>query len=121
MDDAFEILNVWKRSRRLAIDIHETFSTCNDYGIKSQITRAAASIPSSIAEGYERNSGKDFVNLLLLARESCTELQTQLSICEEISLIEMETASKLEQETREIHGILQGLIQYYKNKIKIDP
>ena len=114
MDDVYAILNVWKRSRRLAIDIYEIFSYCNDYGIKNRITHAAASIPANLAEGYERNSGNDFVNLLLLASESCVELQTQLLICKDISLIDRETASNLEQEILEISGILKKLIHQYK-------
>jgi len=114
MDDAFAILNVWKRSRRLAINIYEIFSNCNDYGIKNRITHAAASIPTNLAEGYERKSGNDFASLLLLASESCEELQAQLLICEDSSLIDKKTASKLEQEILEISGILQELALHYK-------
>ena len=115
MDDAFAILNVWKRSRRLAITICEIFSNCKEYGIKNRIIHAAASIPANLAEGYERNLGIDFINLLLLARESCLEMQTQLLICKDIRLIETETASVLEQEILEISGLLQELVHFYQN------
>lgn len=115
MDDAFAILNVWKRSRRLAVNICEIFSNCKDNGIKNRIIHAAASIPTNLAEGYERNLGNDFVNLLLLSRESCMEMQSQLLICKDIRLIETETASKLEQEVLEISGLLQELVHFYKH------
>ena len=113
MDDTFAILNVWKRSRRLAINIYEIFSNCNDQGIKNRITHAADSIPTNLAEGYEQNSGDDFVKLLLLASEACVELHTQLLVCENTSLINKEITSKLEQEILEISGILQGLVHHY--------
>ncbi len=55
MDDALHSLQVWTRSRQLAVEIYKIFHNCKDYGFKDQITRAAVSVPSNIAEGYERN------------------------------------------------------------------
>ena len=54
-----ETLEVWKRSCRLASEIYKYFSTFNDYGFKDQVTRSALSIPSNIAEGFERDGKKD--------------------------------------------------------------
>jgi len=55
--DAFEKLDVWKRSCRLSVDVYGALRSCRDYGIRDQITRSALSVPSNIAEGYERDSG----------------------------------------------------------------
>lgn len=89
------------------------FANCRDYGFKDQITRAAVSIPSNIAEGFERNSTKEFINYLRIARGSCAELRTQLYIGEEINYIELQAAQSLQQEALEISKMLQGLINHY--------
>lgn len=116
MEDALNSLDVWRRSKKLAVDIYGILNKCKDYGFKDQITRAAVSVPSNIAEGYERNSKKDFSNYLRIARGSCAELRTQLYIGQEIGLIEDNIAERLQQEALEISKMLQGLINRYKNK-----
>ena len=57
---SFEDLEVWKRACRLAVRVYDILRDCRDYGLKDQMTRAAVSIASNIAEGAERNSGPDF-------------------------------------------------------------
>lgn len=54
--NSFEELDAWKRACRLAVRIYESLRNCHDYGLKDQMTRAAVSIASNIAEGAERNS-----------------------------------------------------------------
>jgi len=56
---SFEELEVWKVSCRLAIRVYADLRTCKDYGLKDQMTRAAVSIASNIAEGAERTTGPD--------------------------------------------------------------
>ena len=76
--DAFENLKVWKRSSRLCANLYKAFSESRDWEFKSQITRSALSIPSNIAEGYERNSTNEYMRFLKIAKGSCGELRTQL-------------------------------------------
>lgn len=109
--EAFEQLDVWKRSCRLCVEIYRAFRSCRDYGFKDQIGRAALSIPSNIAEGYERNSSKEFARFLGIAKGSCGELRTQLYIGAEIGLLERTRAAKFVEETGEISRMLQGLIR----------
>jgi len=101
-------------SRQLTVDIYKSFSTCRDFGFKDQITRAAVSIPSNIAEGFERNSKKDFSNFLRYARGSCAELRTQLYIGQDIGLIDKVTAERLQDEALQLSKMLQGLINKYQ-------
>ena len=70
MKDAgkFEDLEVRKRSVRLCADIYKPFKHSKDFGFKDQITRSALSIPSNIAEGYERESNKEIANFLDYAK-----------------------------------------------------
>jgi four helix bundle protein len=108
--DAFEQLDVWKRSSRLCVDVHKACRGCGDAGFRDQITRAALSVPSNIAEGYERNSRSAFVQFLKIAKGSCGELRTQLYIGIEIGLLERSVAKVCIAEAAEISKMLQGLI-----------
>ena len=76
----FEELEVWKRSARLSAEIYKAFAELKDYGFRDQITRASLSVPSNIAEGYERNSDKEMANFLNYAKGSAGELRTQIYI-----------------------------------------
>jgi len=75
--DAFENLEVWKRSCRLSADLYRTLDACRVYGFRDQVTRAALLIPSNIAEGYERNSSREYKRYLGIAKGLCGELRTQ--------------------------------------------
>lgn len=78
------------------------------------MTRAAISIPSNIAEGYERYSKKEFANYLRITKGSCAEVRTQLLIGQEIGLIDGKSAESLIKETLEISKMLHGLINHCK-------
>ena len=114
MEDALSSLDVWRRSRKLAVDIYKEFGHCRDWGFKDQITRSAISVPSNIAEGYERNSKKDFCNFLRIARGSCAELRTQLYIGQDIGYIKASSGKQLQNEALQISKMIQGLINRYK-------
>ena len=64
----FEDLEIWKRSCLLATSIYKAFEKCRDSGFYNQITRAAISIASNIAEGSERRTDKEFITFLYIAR-----------------------------------------------------
>ena len=74
---SFEKLEVWQRACRLAVAVYKVMTGCPDYGLKDQMTRAAVSIASNIAEGAERQSAKEFVRFLYIAKGSAAELRTQ--------------------------------------------
>ena len=73
--------------------------------------RAALSIPSNIAEGAERNSKKEFIQFLHIAKGSAAELRTQLYITEKATILSPEISTPLILETKEISSMLQGLIK----------
>ena len=81
----FRKYDIWKDSMELVDSVYtfvEVFPTTEKYGLRSQITRSAVSIPSNIAEGASRNSEKDFARFLEIALGSAFELETQLIIAE---------------------------------------
>ncbi len=108
---SFEKLEVWKRSCRLAVDVHQVVADLNHYALRDQMIRASISIPSNIAEGHERDSLLDFIRFLRIAKGSAAELRTQLYIAQKLSVLPKEDAERLIQETREICPMLQGLIR----------
>jgi len=113
--DALDNLDVWKRSKTLAVNIYRSLSDCKDFGFKDQITRAAVSIPSNIAEGYEKHSKKEFARYLKISKGSCAELRTQLIIGSEIGLIRKSVAETLIDESLQISKMIFGLIKHCQN------
>ena len=110
----FEELDVWKRSARLSAELYRYFQFSKDFDFRDQITRSGLSIPSNIAEGYERDTAKDRSKFLTYAKGSCGELRTQIYIGMEIAAIEKEQGQKWIQETLELSRMLYSLIQYIK-------
>jgi four helix bundle protein len=116
--DALGNLEVWKRSSRLCVEIYRATQGCRDYGFRDQVTRSALSIPSNIAEGYERDSEKELVRFLRIAKGSCGELWTQLHIGIEAGFIDKMQAMRFAQEASELSKMLQGLIRHYLDKLE---
>ncbi len=85
---SFEELDVWKRASRLAVQVYESLKDCRDFGLKDQMCRAAVSIASNIAEGAERDSKKEFVRFLHIAKGSAAELRTQVYIATKIGVLD---------------------------------
>ncbi len=108
--DTFQGLEVWRRGCKLCVTLYGLMSKCRDFGYKDQVTRAALSIPSNIAEGYERGSRKDYARFLDMAKGSCGELRTQLYIGIEAGLVEREQAAQCLDEAGQITRILQRII-----------
>ena len=110
--DALETLDVWKKACRLSVDIYRLMKDCPDRGFKDQVTRSALSVPSNIAEGYERNSRAELVRFFRIAKGSCGELRTQIYIGLEIGFVPQEASQHVDQAI-EISRMLQGLIKRY--------
>ncbi len=112
----FEDLQVWQESLKLCIEIFNLIKEHKYSCLKDQIQRSSVSIPSNIAEGYERTN-KEFIHFLQIAKGSCSELRTQLMIAKETETISIEKANELLVKTRSISGMLQNLINYRRKKI----
>ena len=106
-----EKLLVWKRSKALAVEIYRELSGLRDYGFRDQITRSVLSVPSNIAEGFERYSEQEKFRFMSIAKGSCGEFTTQALIGAEIGYIPMEVAKKWRQEGFEIARMLGAFMQ----------
>lgn len=107
----FEDLNVWKRACRLSVNIYKELQICNDFGFKDQITRCSLSIPSNIAEGFERGSNKDSIKFFYYAKGSCGELRTQIYIGIEIGYIDNQKGLCWKNEAEKLSKMLATLIK----------
>ncbi len=84
------------------------------YGIISQIRRSAISIPSNIAEWNQRNTKKEHINFLFIAKWSAAELETQIILSQRLWFINIQEESKLLEKIGEILRMLSGLITAIK-------
>lgn len=114
----YENLEVWRRAVHLSADVFKELKNLRDYGFRDQITRSSLSIPSNIAEGFERSSHKEFMIFLSYARGSCGELRTQIYIGMEIGYIDREVGEPWIQETKEISAMITGLIKTRQKFLK---
>lgn len=114
--NSFEDLEVWQRACRMAVEICRLLKDCTDYGLKDQMTRAATSIASNIAEGSERGSTADYKRFLYIAKGSAAELRTQIYIAIKLgNILPNDRAKELIDELKEMSNMLYGLIRSLKN------
>jgi len=85
-----------------------------EWSIRDQMRRAALSIPSNIAEGYERNTKAEFVRFLHIAKGSCAELRTQLYVAKALKLLPNKDVDKIIDECKHISSQIQNLIKYLR-------
>ena len=112
--ETFEKLEVWRKSKDLAVRICTALKGCRDYGLRDQIQRAAVSVPSNIAEGMERNGRAEYRNFLGIAKGSAGELRTQLLILLELGYVDEEEGREMLNESIRISKMLNGLIRSLK-------
>jgi len=116
--NSFEDLPVWQSAKNLAILVYKLTSIDKlkkDYGIKDQIQRAAISVSSNIAEGFERGSKQELIQFLYISRGSCGELRSQLSILKDIEYINNQEYENLYIKCKEVSRQINGFIEYLKS------
>jgi four helix bundle protein len=118
----FESLRVWHDSRRLTFEIYQITgakSFAGDRALRDQLRRAAISVMSNIAEGYERDGSKEFVHFLRIAKGSAGEIRCQLYAAEDLGYLAASTASALRQQAAVVSREIASLIQYRKNETAV--
>ena len=118
---SFEDLEVWQRGCRLAVDVFKTFARCRNHTMQDQVQRSALSIPSNVAEGYERNSNKEFIRFLNIAKGSSGELRTQLYISRKLEFLTKPDFDRLVAESKEISKMLHGLCKAVSKRLSKKP
>lgn len=118
MNSSYKDLDVYK----LTIDFVTILYACTakfpkeeQFGLVSQMRRAAVSIPSNIAEGAARQGNKEFIHFLYIALGSKAELETQLIIASNLHFISEVDYEHLQRKLDEIGKMLGGLIRFRKS------
>ena len=113
MIKGYRDLIVWQKSMDLVDEIYKIVRLLpieERFALSDQMRRSAVSIPSNIAEGYERKSKKEYIHFLSVAKSSRAELETQLYICIRQKFITPEDANKAFGLCNEVGRILNALI-----------
>jgi four helix bundle protein len=109
----FEDLIGWQKARVLTKTICQISKQglfAYDYGLSGQIQRAAVSIMSNIAEGFERGNPGDYHRFLTIAKASCGEVRSQLYVALDTGYLDQNQFDNLLKQAEEVSGILSGLI-----------
>ena len=110
--EKFEDLVAWQKSRLLTKKIYQMTrqgAFTKDYGLSGQIQRAAVSIMSNIAEGFERNRQGEFHQFLSIAKASCAELRSQLYVALDVGYFDETEFEQLLTQAEEVARIIGGL------------
>ncbi len=113
----FEDLQAFQRARELTRQVYRVSSAgrfSRDYPLRDQIRRAAISVMSNIAEGFERDGDREFVQFLSTAKGSCGEVRAQLYAAMDQGYVDEEQFDALSARVVEISRMLARLIEYLK-------
>ncbi len=110
--DRFEDLIAWQKARVLTKEIYQVSrqgALARDFGLTGQMQRAAVSIMSNIAEGFERGGRGEFHQFLSTAKASCAELRSQLYVALDACYLDQPTFVRLMAQAEELARIIGGL------------
>ncbi|WP_228236482.1 four helix bundle protein [Allomuricauda sp. M10] len=116
--NGFEELDVWKLAREICNEVWgliENTSLGNDYSLKNQMNASSGSIMDNIAEGFERNGNREFIQFLSIAKASCGELRSQLYRCLDRKHISKEQFDEIFSKTIKEGKKIGAFIVYLKN------
>ena len=110
--ERFEDLIAWQKARQLTADVYRVTSKgafAKDFGLRDQIQRAAVSVMSNIAEGFERGSRSEFHQFLVIAKASLAEVRSQLYIALDAGYLDQPNFDNLMNQATEASKIIGGL------------
>ncbi|MEL6304461.1 MAG: four helix bundle protein [Bacteroidota bacterium] len=115
--NSFEEIEAWKRCREFTKILYSVTNRKDfdkDFDLKRQIRRATVSISSNIAEGFERNTDKEFIQFLYYAKASAGEVKSQLYLAYDLGYIKEEIFKDLFERITNISKLISGFIKYLK-------
>ena len=112
--DKFEDIESWKEARILVREIYQLFANLKDYGFRDQIQRTAISVMSNIAEGFDRNTNKEFIQFLVIARGSVSEVRSLSYAAMDIGYIDKNTFCGISEHCFKLTNLINGFIRYLR-------
>ena len=116
----FRDLDIWNKSMDLVDEAYFLIKKLpkeETYALSDQIRRAAVSIPSNIAEGFKRNSDRDFIHFLSISSGSIAELETQIEIALRQNMISQNDAANALNLCNETGKMISSFIGKLKKKV----
>ena len=116
--DSFTDIEAWKQARLFVANVYDIFSQGNsqkDFGFRDQIQRAAVSIMSNIAEGFDSGSKKSFIQFLTYSYRSASEVESLLFVALDIHYIDVNQHNELMSQLNSIKKLIGDFIRYLKN------
>ena len=113
--ESFEEIKSWQKARVFNKRIYELTENQNfkkDFDLVKQIRRASISISSNIAEGFERNTDKEFIYFLYVAKASAAEVRSQLYLASDLNYFDEKEFEELFKEVSDISKLISGFIKY---------
>ena len=120
----FKNLQVWQKAHALALHAHRIATRIrrsHDVALRSQIIRAAMSIPANIVEGRRQDSEKEFARFLRVALNSGCELEYHLLVARDIGVMSETDSESLLREATEVRKMLHGLMNKLGNRPDTQP
>ena len=113
----FEDIEAWKKARELTRDVYRCSKVgpfARDFGLRDQVRRAAVSVMSNIAEGFERGGTAEFVQFLAVSKGSAGEVESQLYVALDQEYISEEQFRSLKQTAVSTKRLIAGLMSYLR-------
>ncbi len=119
--NSFEEIISWQKARELNVIIYRVTNSndlfSKDFGLRDQIRRASISISSNIAEGFERQTTKEFIRFLYIAKASAGEVRSQLYLAFDINYISKSEFKELKLKINEVSKLISGLLKYLQSTL----
>ena len=119
----FQDLVAWQRAMELVTAVYRItrdWPREEQYGLTSQIRRAAVSIPSNLAEGHGRSGPREYAHHVSIAFGSLCELETQMLIGEQLGYANGATTAELMTKTAEVRRLIRGLIRSLQTRTPVE-
>ena len=116
----FEDYKVWQEAHKLALKVYKntkTFPKTEQYGLISQLNRAAMSVPANIAEGRHRYTSKEFLRHLIISRGSLAEVRYFLIFARDLNFIDTQLSQTLLQDTNLVGKLINRTISGVRKNI----
>ncbi len=116
--EKFEDIEAWQLARSLVSKIYASTRSgpfAKDFGLRDQIRRAAVSVMSNIAEGFDRRTDSSFQSFLVIARGSVGEVRSQLYVALDQQFIDRQQFDDMQRDVVRIGKMLTSLLQYLRS------
>ena len=119
--ERFEDIRAWQEATALTNLVHDVIASSKlsrDFGLRDQIQRAAVSVMANIAEGFDRNSRKEFIKLLDYSLSSVSEVKSHLYVALDRKYLSAEQFKCVFDQAENVSKTLTGFIKYLRTKAK---